>query len=280
MDIKASDVKALRERTGAGMLDCKNALVETNGDFDAAEKKLKELGLAAAAKRSGKAANEGRVFSGVSDTKAALVELSCETDFVSRNQDFIDLGKKVTDIVMAKGLSEADDEVVTIVDDVKSRIKENMGLKRLISVDVDDNEMVADYIHGEGKIGVLVKAKVDSADLKNSDEVKSFVFDCALHIAAFNPLYLTRDDVDPNYLKEQEEIFAKQAANLGKPENVVAGIVKGKLNKHLSEVVMLDQGFVKEEKKKVSDVMKEVGKSAGGSVELTDYVYYRVGEDA
>jgi elongation factor Ts len=280
LDIKASDVKALRAKTGAGMLDCKNALVATEGDFQQAEKKLKELGLAAAAKRSGKAANEGRVFSSVTDSRAALIELSCETDFVARNQAFIDVGTQVTQIVIDNALEEASDEVIAIVDDVKSKIKENMGLKRLKSIPVESNAVVADYIHGEGKIGVLVKATVDSDALLSNDDVKSFVFDCALHIAAFNPLYLTREDVDPEYLKEQEEIFTTQAENLGKPEKVVAGIVKGKLNKHLSEIVMLEQGFVKDEKKKVTDMMKEVGKNAGGTIELTEFVYYRVGQDA
>jgi elongation factor Ts len=280
LDIKASDVKALRAKTGAGMLDCKNALVETDGDFQQAEKKLKELGLAAAAKRSGKAANEGRVFSSVTDSLAALVELSCETDFVARNQAFIDVGTQVTQIVIDNALEEPSDEILAIVDDVKSKIKENMGLKRLKSMTVESNAVVADYIHGEGKIGVLVKATVDSDALLSNDDVKSFVFDCALHIAAFNPLYLTREDVDPKYLKEQEEIFTTQAMNLGKPEKVVAGIVKGKLNKHLSEIVLLEQGFVKDEKKKVTDMMKEVGKNAGGVIELTEFVYYRVGQDA
>lgn len=280
MDIKASDVKALRQKTGAGMLDCKNALVEAAGNFEKAEKKLKELGLAAAAKRSGKAANEGRIFSAVSDTYAGLVELSCETDFVARNQGFIDLGKNIVNKVVANGLNDVNDELNALVDDVKSKIKENMGLKRLHSVAIGENDIIADYIHGEGKIGVLIKAKVGDGAMRENEEVKSFVFDCALHVAAFNPLYLSREDVDADYIKEQEEIFTKQAEGLGKPEKVIAGIVKGKLNKHLSEIVMLDQGFVKEEKKKVSDIMKDVGKNAGGSIELIEFLYYRVGEDA
>ncbi len=280
MDIKASDVKKLRVKTGAGMLDCKNALVEADGDFGEAEKKLRVLGLAAAAKRSGKAANEGRVFSLVTSSRAAIVELSCETDFVARNQAFVDVGEQVTGIVVDKALNEPNDEVIAIVDDVKSRIKENMGLKRLKSIPVESNSIVADYIHGEGKIGVLVKAIVDKDELRDNEDVKSFVFDCALHIAAYNPMYLSIADVDSGYLKEQEEIFAKQAENLGKPEKVVAGIMKGKLNKHLSEIVLLEQGFVKEEKKKVVDVMNEIGKKTGGSITLTEFVYYRVGQDA
>ena len=278
MDIKASDVKALREKTGAGMLDCKNALVETKGDFKAAEKKLKELGLAAAAKRSGKAANEGRVFSCVTKTCASLVEISCETDFVARNQEFIDLGTTITSIAAEGCLSEATGELNSLVDDLKSKIKENMNLKRIRSIPIGDNEIAMDYIHGEGKIGVVVKAKVDKSDVLENEDVKAFIFDCALHIAAFNPLYLNREDVEESYLAEQQDIFTKQAANLGKPENVLAGIIKGKLNKHMSEIVMAEQGFVKEEKISVAKKLEEIGKQAGGTIKLCDFLYFRVGE--
>ena len=131
MEIKASDVKALRNKTGAGMMDCKNVLVETNADFAAAEKKLKELGLAAAAKRSGKAANEGRVFSKITDNCAALVELSCETDFVARNEEFVELGNTIVSKVADSCTDQVTDAINTLVDDVKSRIKENMSLKRI-----------------------------------------------------------------------------------------------------------------------------------------------------
>ncbi|MAG13106.1 MAG: translation elongation factor Ts [Spirochaetales bacterium] len=279
MKVKATDVKALREKTGAGMLDCKNALVEAEGDFSKAEKILKELGLAAVAKRSGKAATEGRVFSKVGGSIASLIEISCETDFVARNRDFIDAGKKIADIATEKGLTKKNEEVNVVVDDMKGKIKENIDLKRLASLSIGENEIVKDYIHGEGKIGVLVKAKVGDPALVGNEEVQSFVFDCALHIAAFNPLYLTRDAIDPNYIEEQQAIFTTQAMSLDKPENVVAGIVKGKLNKHLSEIVMMDQGFVREEKKKVSAVMDAVAKSAGGTLEISEYLCFRVGEE-
>jgi len=280
LDIKASDVKALREKTGAGMLDCKNALVDAKGDFAAAEKKLKELGLAAAAKRSGRATNEGRIFSKVSDTCAALIEISCETDFVARNQDFIDLGNSIIEKVAGSCVTEPTAELNGLVDDLKSRIKENMALKRVASLPVGKNQIAMDYIHGEGSIGVIVKAEVEKADMLGNEDVKALIFDCALHIAAFSPLYLNQESVDEAYLKEQEDIFTKQAAKLDKPENIVAGIVKGKLKKHLSEVVMAEQGFVKEEKKSVSQKLSEIGKSAGGTIKLVDFLYFKVGQDS
>ena len=145
---------------------------------------------------------------------------------------------------------------------------------------IGENEIVKSYIHGEGKIGVLVKVKVTDAKMMDSDLVKSFAFDCALHIAAFNPLYLSSDLIDQTYIDEQEAIFTAQAQSLGKPEKVTAGIVKGKLNKHLSEIVMLDQGFVRDEKKKVTAVMNEIGKEAGGKLEIVNYLCFRVGEEA
>jgi len=280
LDIKASDVKALREKTGAGMLDCKNALVETKGDFAAAVKKLRELGLAAAAKRIGKAANQGRIFSKVGEKCASLAEISCETDFVARNQEFIALGNRIISKAVESCLAKPTDELDSLVDDLKSRIKENMALKRLASIPIGKNQIAVDYIHGEGNIGVIIKAEVDKADMLGNNDVKSFIFDCALHIAAFSPLYLNVQDVDESYMREQEEIFTKQAASLGKPEKVVAGIVKGKLKKHLSEIVMIEQGFVKEEKKSVSQKLAEVGKTAGGSIKLVDFLYFKVGQDS
>jgi elongation factor Ts len=278
LEVKAADIKALRAKTGAGMLDCKNVLVESNGDFAKAEKKLKELGLAAASKRSGRATNEGRIFSLIDTQRAGLLELSCETDFVARNTDFIKMGKDILEIVVKQNLSESTDALQEMVTDAISKIKENITLKRFTTMQQDDNTLIVDYIHGEGKIGVLVQLKADKIVLDNP-VVKDFAFDCALHIAAFNPLYLTKDSVDPGYISEQEEIFAKQAASLNKPENVTAGIVKGKLNKHLSEVVMLDQAFVKDEKRKVADVLTDIAKQVEGAIEIANFIYYRIGEE-
>jgi len=280
VDIKAADVKKLRDKTGAGMLDCKKALKEASGDFSEAEKILKELGLAAAAKRSGRATNEGRIFTRVGNSTAVAVEISCETDFVARNQDFIKLGNDIASTIIEKGLTEKTAELDEKVKDTISTIKENMELKRFTTLPIAADEMVSEYVHGEGSIGVLVKMKADSADVFKNDQVKEFAFDCALHIAAFNPLYLSRDRVDAAYTQEQESIFRKQAENLGKPEKVMEGIVKGKLNKHYSEICLLDQGFVKEEKKSVAQKLKEVASQAGGKLEIVDFIYYKVGDES
>ncbi|TVQ37011.1 MAG: elongation factor Ts [Spirochaetaceae bacterium] len=279
MDIKASDVKKLRDKTGAGMMDCKKALVDAGGDAARAEKILKELGLAAAAKRMGRATNEGRVFTRVTADQAAILELSCETDFVARNNDFVALGNRLLENLMDRGLSVESEQIETEIKNAISTIKENMSLRRFDSMPVGAGEVAVDYIHGEGgNIGVLVKVKAEG-DAAGSQAVRRFAFDVALHVAAFRPAYLAEKTVDPGYLEEQEAIFLKQAQNLDKPQNVLQGIVKGKMKKHLSEICLMDQPFVKDDKKSVAQMAAEVGKAAGGTVSVVDYRYYRVGEE-
>lgn len=279
MDIKATDVKKLREMTGAGMMDCKKALTEAGGDFAKAEKILKELGLAAAAKRGGRATNEGRVFTLVRDRKAGIAEISCETDFVARNDDFVALGNGIVSEMVEKELPADSPELVAKVQDAITTIKENMALRRGAVLDANDNEMFTDYIHGEsGRIGVVVKIKTSTPELLDNDKVKTFAFDTALHVAAFRPMYLSEEMVDETYRAAQEEIFLAQAKQLDKPENVTQGIAKGKMKKHLAEICLLEQGFVKEEKKPVKQVAAELSKEVGGDVSVSDYVYYSVGE--
>ncbi len=261
------------------MLDCKKALTEADGNFEKAEKILKELGLAAAAKRSGRATNEGRIFTAINGDKAGVLEITCETDFVARNDDFKKLGQDLITRVMNEGLTEMIPALEARVQETISTIKENITLRRFYTTEITEDEMVVDYIHGEGSIGVLVKLKADSSDALKNEKVKEFAFDCALHIAAFNPLYLDQNAIDEGYLKEQEEIFKKQAENLGKPEKVIPGIVKGKLNKHLSEICFLNQGFVKDDKQSVSRVLEQVSKEVGSKISIAEYAYYKVGSE-
>ncbi|MFP4114802.1 MAG: translation elongation factor Ts [Spirochaetales bacterium] len=280
VDIKATDVKKLREKTGAGMMDCKKALTEAAGDFAKAEKILKELGLAAAAKRGGRATNEGRVFTHVGTGTAGILEVSCETDFVARNQDFVALGERIVAGMVESGKPATDPAYAELVQEAITTIKENMAIRRGELIEVSENEFVSDYIHGEsGRIGVLAKIKVDKPELLSNEAVKSFAFDVALHVAAFRPTFLSVDTADPSYVSEQEEIFNAQAKALGKPENVTKGIAAGKLKKHLAEICLVDQGFVKDEKRSVAQVAKDLGKEVGGNVEVAGFVYYMVGEE-
>ena len=278
MEIRAEDVKNLREKTGAGMMDCKKALTQANGDFAQAEKLLKEQGLAAAAKRSGRATNEGRVFARVEAGRAAILELSCETDFVARNADFIKLGGELVGLV-AKGTKPDAPQLAEKVTGLIATIKENMTLRRAAVLEYGPGSTVVDYIHGEGRIGVLVKASADKPEALKNEAVKAFVFNCALHIAAYNPMFLAEKDANPAYMKEQEEIFTKQTAGLDKPANVIQGIVKGKIKKLMSEICFMEQAFVKDDKKSVKQVLAETGKQAGANISIDSFIYYRLGEE-
>jgi elongation factor Ts len=285
-DISAAEVKKLREKTGAGMMECKNALVATEGDFDKAVKLLKEKGLAALEKRSGRATNEGKVFVKIkhsgTGSSAALVELSSETDFVARNQDFITLGGAIADKVLDQNITEPNEELNGMVTDLAAKIRENMSLKRLRLVTASSNEFLTQYIHGDGKIGVVVKCESDKPEIFQTEDVKTFIFTLALHIAAFNPFALDRSKIEQSGLKEQEEILRKQMEQdeklAGKPENVLNGILQGKVNKYLSEICLLEQDYIKDEKLKVAKAIEEAAKKAGAKITVTDYVYFKVGE--
>jgi elongation factor Ts len=279
VEIKAIDVKALREKTGAGMMDCKNALVQAKGDSAKAEKILKELGLAAAQKRAGRVTKEGRVFSRIQDGKGVLLELTCETDFVAKNKEFLALGESLSESAIAKGPDAKPEDFISQVQDAVGKIKENITLRRLKVMEANEKDLILDYIHGEGKIGVMVKFTLSDPSLKDNPRVKEVAFDLTLHTAAFAPLFLERDQVGQSYLKEQEEIFTKQAEKLGKPEKVLKGIVQGKMNKHLAEICLVEQPFVKDQNLKVSKVLDQLNKEIGAQVQIGEYLYYKVGEE-
>jgi elongation factor Ts len=283
VDIKASDIKVLREKTGAGMMDCKKALVEAAGDPVKAEKVLKEWGLAGVEKRAGRATNEGRIFIAEGGNAIAMVEIACETDFVARNEDFIAYGDKMAKLCLQKAYGKPVPELEEMVKDIASVIKENISLKRVVYAKAAANENIHFYMHGEGKIGVIVRSVSDKAESFKNADVGGFIHDVALHIAAFRPMFLDQSKISADWIKEQEEIFQKQVEGdekmKGKPANVIQGILKGKLQKLMSEICLMDQGFVKDEKQKVSAVMASVAKAAGASLAITEYIYVRVGEN-
>ncbi len=279
MEIKASDVKALREKTGAGMVDCKKALTEANGDFARAEKILKELGLAAVAKRSERATNQGRAFTLIAKDRAGVLELSCETDFVARNTEFIAIGKDILAEAVKGNTAKATEAMEGKVKDLIAKIKENMAIRRIVLMPVASDEIATEYVHGEGAIGVIVKMKADKPEVLTNEKVKTLLFDFALHVAAFNPMFLSKDVVPAEYIKEQEGIFNKQVAGMDKPQNVLQGIVKGKLNKLFTEICLLDQPFVKDDKKSANQVLNELGKEVGAKLTISGYLFCKVGEE-
>jgi elongation factor Ts len=282
MEISAANVKKLRDITGAGPLECKKALIDCGGDFSKAEKSLKEKGLAAVEKRADRATNEGKIFIKETGSSAVLVELATETDFVARNPDFITLGGTIADRILEKGYTAPNDELNGMVTELATKIRENMGLKRFTVVTAKPNEYLTQYIHGDGAIGVVVKLSADKGEVFQKEEVKALAFNLALHIAAFNPMALDRSKIDPAFLKEQEDIFRKQMAAdeklAGKPANVIDNILKGKINKYLSDICLLEQGYVKEEKFTVAQVLADTGKQQGATLSIADYVYFKVGQ--
>jgi elongation factor Ts len=282
VDIKSSDIKVLREKTGAGMMDCKKALVEANGDALGAEKILREWGMAGVEKRAGRATNEGRVFLKEGPGKISLVEIVCETDFVCRNKDFLDVGKKAVETAFSKGYDKPTEELETLVKDIAAVIKENIALKRVLLVTASPGEYLHSYVHGEGTLGVIVKMRSDKAEAFENEKVKAFAHDIALHIAAFHPMFLDQTKPSPAWVQEQKEIFQKQVEldekMKGKPDKVIQGVLAGKLKKLMSEISLVDQGFVKEEKTPVAQAMAAVSKETGFKLEIADYQYVKVGE--
>lgn len=277
MEIKAATVKKLRDATGAGMMDCKKALVQAEGDFAAAEKILKEMGLAAVAKRSDRATENGRIFTKITKDKAVLVELTCETDFVAKNEDFKKLGEEMCDEIIAKGYTEINDELNAMVTGLIAIIKENMTLKNVLVKELGETEYATTYIHGAGEKGVLVEFKADKAEAFENEAVKEFCNDCALHVAAFTPAYLDPSAISESDLAELTDIFTKQALGMGKPEKIVPNIVKGMLNKNYAETCFVKQPFIKDDKVSVEAMMKQVAKAAGCKLEITGFQMYSTG---
>lgn len=277
MAFTAADIKNLREMTGAGMLECKKALGECNGNIDEAAKYLKEKGLAAAAKRADRATAEGRLFMRQANNKIYVVELTCETDFVANNADFIALGGKMLDVTIAKGYTKIEDEHAKLLEPLKVSIRENMNVSKVEVIDVPAGATGSFYIHSDNKTGAVVVINGSTAD-----EVKTFAYDCCLHIAAFTPAYTSKKDVPQSYIDEQKEIFAAQMAQdekmASKPQNVKDGILNGKINKHLAEICFEDQMFVKDDKKTVTAKLAETGKACGATLSFATAKLFVLGK--
>lgn len=273
MQITAEMVKNLRNATGAGMMDCKKALSDANGDIKEAEKILKKMGLAAVAKRADRATENGNVTIKSDKNGAVIVTLSCETDFVARNEAFKELGEKIATIALQKKLTAPTDELQKEVDALISTIKENMAIKSLVYIPLKSNEKVEAYIHGGGVIGVAIKFASDNPATFENKDVKEFMHSVALHVAAFRPLYLDSSKVDENYKKEQLDIFNAQVATLDKPEKVKEGIVQGKLKKLYDEVCLLSQAFVKDDSMSVKAALEATEKATGTKFSIEDYWY-------
>jgi elongation factor Ts len=286
-DITAAMVKDLREKSGAGMMDCKKALNETAGDMDAAMDWLRTKGLAAAAKKSSRTAAEGLVGVAVAGTKGAAVEVNSETDFVAKNDQFQQFVRDVTqvaldgagdvDAIKAATLPNGKTAEDTLTTNVAT-IGENQSIRRVKRLEVSQGAVVA-YVHnqqsaGLGKIGVLVA--LESA--ASNDALQALGKQLAMHIAAAFPMALNEEDLDADLIERERAIAAEKAGESGKPAEIVAKMVDGAIAKYRKEHALVSQLFVMDGKTKISDVVAKAGKDAGAEIKLVDYVRFQLGE--
>jgi elongation factor Ts len=277
MAITTSMIKELRDTTSMGISDCKKALEETEGDFDAAIKVLREKGAAIATKRASKEANEGVIASNVTDDaqSAALIEVNCETDFVTRNEDFQAF---VEDLRQASLNFETDQMADGVKDQVESKmasIGEKILFRRNVKWTVEGTGAITSYIHMGGKVGVLVEVACEKSETITNPVFQELAKDLTLHVAAAAPEYLTRDEVPAETVEGEQEIFRKQLE--GKPENIIDKILIGKTNKFYSQICFIEQGFVKEDKISITDLLGEKGKELGDTLTVKRYVRYQLG---
>ena len=284
MAVTAQMVKELREATGAGMMDCKKALTEADGNMERAVDILREKGLSKAAKKADRVAAEGLVTikTNADNTLAAVVEVNSETDFVAKNQDFKDFVADVAEMVLEGDAADLDALLASnhkegkalkdVLNDRVATIGEKLDVRRFERIAT--NGKVAGYIHGGGKIGVVVELATDS----NDERVLTLGKDIAMQVAAMNPKYISRDDVDPEYIAHETEVLTQQALNEGKPANIVEKMVVGRLNKELKEVCLVDQVFVKDSELTISKLIAKVAKEVASDISIASMVRYEVGE--
>ncbi|MFT5170516.1 MAG: elongation factor Ts [Candidatus Marinamargulisbacteria bacterium] len=272
MEITASTVKELREKTGVGMMNCKNALKESNGDFEAAVKLLREKGLSTAQKKADRSANEGSIFTMTNsdNTKGVILELSCETDFVAKNDDFLDFGRNLaTTLLEGDSVKKTSDlesfslegkPFSEVISEIVLRVGENVNVKNVGTVNTTGT--VFNYTHMNGKIGVLIEFdKAVDAGIGN---------DLALHVAASAPLYLTPSEMPTEELDKEKDIIRNQLKNEGKPEQIIDKIVEGKIRKYYKEVCLIEQDFIKDTDKSIRQYLPE-------NVNISSYIRYQIG---
>ena len=288
MAITAGMVKELREMTGAGMMDCKKALTETNGDMDAAVEFLRKNGQAKAEKKAGRIAAEGIVKTVVKDDKvAAIVEVNSETDFVAKNDEFQGFVDTVVNQVVESDAADMDafmaepwaaDASKTVKDALVEKIAvigENLNIRRFEKVSAE-NGCVVSYIHGGGRIGVLVVADTDVVN----DEIKACLKNVAMQVAAMSPKYVSRDEVSQEYLDHEKEILLAQAKkeNPEKPDNIIEKMIIGRLNKEMKEICLLDQVYVQDSDLTVAKYVEKVAKENNAKMTVTKFIRFETGE--
>lgn len=292
-EITAKMVKELREMTGAGMMECKKALTEANGDIESAVDILRTRGLAALAKKAGRATDEGAIAAYVSDDSkvGVLIEVNCETDFVGTNATFTSFVAQLAEIVGTE--NPADPEALKAVQvpgrditveelfgELVGKLGESMGVARFVREEVEGTGAVATYIHGGAKIGVLVNFKFNNAETAASDVFKAYGRDIAMQVAAADPIALNRESFDQAIIDHEMSIYKAQAADSGKPEQIQEKIAEGRMHKFFKEQALVEQAFVKDPEMSITDYTNKIGKELGDEITIVDYKRFNLGETA
>jgi len=285
-EISAKSVKDLRDKTGAGMMDCKRALGDASGDVEKAVELLRERGLAKAGKRGGRATSEGAVSIAIDGPVAAMLEVGCETDFVARTDVFVEFGKQLAELVAKDASIDGPDSLLkasiggeTVADKVNAainRLGENVVVKRVTRLDAGGSGVAGGYVHAGGNLGVVVTLATEGSGA----ELENLAKDLAMHVAAADPspLSVDRSGIDPALLDAERSIYRNQAIQSGKPEAVVGKIVEGRINKFLSEICLVEQAFVKDPDRTIGDLLRDVGAKVGAETTVDGYQRYKLGE--
>ena len=285
-EISAKSVKDLRDKTGAGMMDCKRAIQDADGDVEKAIELLRERGLAKAGKRGGRATSEGAVSIAIDGSVAAMVEVGCETDFVARTDLFVEFGKQLAETAAKDASIDNPDSLLkasidgeTVADKVNaaiSRLGENIVVKRVTRLDAGASGVAGGYVHAGGNLGVVVTLATEGSGA----ELETLAKDLAMHVAAADPspIAVDRSGVDSALLDSERSIYRNQAVQSGKPEGVVEKIVEGRINKYLSEICLVEQAFVKDPDRTIGDLLRDVGAKVGAEIAVNGYQRYKLGE--
>lgn len=286
-EISASLVMKLRKMTGQGMMDCKRALQEADGDIDKAVEILRKKGLATLAKRAGRETTEGLVVSKINEdgTKAVMATLCCETDFVAKSDDFVAAANALAEYAMACSASDGAENILdTSIDGKKfddiltgtvSKTGEKTQVGDYAKYELDGPGLIGIYVHFNKKVGSMVQIESDDENIAKSDVLKRSASDIAMHITATKPLAIDKEGIDPELIKQEKAIFAEQVKN--KPANIIEKIVEGKMKKFYSENCLLQQPFVKDDSKTVEQVLADAAKEAGGQAKIKRFVRFEVG---
>jgi len=287
MAVTPALIKELREGTGAGLLDCKNALTASDGDMDGALEWLRKKGLSKVSKVAGKIAAEGTVAVEINDDfkKATITEVNCQTDFVAKNENFVSFANEMSGYIHAENISSVEDlqkmsfgskSFEEKMGEAIQKVGEKVEVRRFDTITVGDNGVVNGYIHAGGNIGVIVAAECDSP--KTAEAVRDILRNIAMHAAAMNPIYMNEDEIPAETLEKEREIAIEELKKEGKPEAMFDKIIPGKLKKYAKDNSLVNQPYVMDDKKTVAEALSAVAKESGGTAKIVGYRRFKVGE--